>query len=167
MSIRSTFFNLTLSRPFLHGISCENMYTDTVMHNDPYYRESIVYPSCKHFRLRIGKKIVGYKQIKPHKKEYFSKDNFWWRSSPIDYQEEDRSSEVYDTNRQMIFEHDLIRKRRTKETRYTQNGVVEWDESKRHCVINFIEENEKRPLLIVSREAPFRNDLKVVNQLFP
>lgn len=137
------------------------------MLDDPYYNESIVHPGCTHFRLRINKNVVGYLQIRTNNAHYYSKDNFWWRNYEIEHQYKDRSTEMFDVNRQMIFEHDLIKLRKTNENDYTKSGIITWNNTKQKLVVNYIEEDAIVNLKKLPAEAPFRDDLKVTAQIFP
>lgn len=135
------------------------------MTEDPYYTDSIVRPGCTHYRLRDDHTIVGYMQINPQGSAYFSKDNFWWRKSPIEFMHRDRSTETFDANRQMIFEHDLVVFKKG-DGQYTKRGLVQFDATAEVFRINLLEED----LVILFRHgdpaAPFRDDLKVSGQLF-
>lgn len=133
---------------------------------DPYYTDSIVRPGCTHFRLRNGRAITGYMQINPNQSVYYSKDNFWWRSTPIDFSETDRSTEMFDANRQMIFEHDLVRQRKQGKKDYTKIGLITWVSDSDGFVINLLEEDQILPFAPANTAAPFRDDLKITGQLF-
>lgn len=136
------------------------------MMEDPYYTDSIVRPGCRHFRLRQGTTVVGYLQINPRGSRYYSKDNFWWRKAPLDHTHQDRSTETFDANRQMIFEHDLLRIKKKGDDAYTKRGIVEFNAGDNSFRINLIEEGTALPFGQADPAAPFRDDLKVTGQLF-
>ncbi len=137
------------------------------MYEDPYYTDSIIRPGCVHYRLRQDRVILGYMQIGPTRSVYYSKDNFWWRSEPIEFKQKDRSTEIYDANRQMIFEHDLVRQRRQSEKDYTKVGIVVWNAARDRFDINYIEEGKVERFQKGRKPSPFRDDLKVSAQMFP
>ena len=136
------------------------------MTEDPYYTDSIVRPGCTHFRLRDGHTVLGYLQINARGSKYYSKDNFWWRKAPIDFTEQDRSTETFDANRQMIFEHDLVLFKKTS-TEYTKRGLIEYYETAQQFRINLLEEGSVIPFEHGNPSAPFRDDLKVTAQIYP
>lgn len=136
------------------------------MHEDPYYRESLAREGCRHFRLRNGKTIVGYMQERTNMSRYYSRDNFWWRNAPIAYEAKDRSTEIFDVNRVMIFEHDVVRVRPSDKNDYMKVGVIEWDDSLGQLAINFVEEGGSSIIHPLAKDAPMRNDIRVTGQMF-
>lgn len=132
----------------------------------PYYTDSIIRPCCRHYRLRSGPIIAGYLQINPQGSRYYSKDNFWWRQIPLEITEQDRSTESFDANRQMSFEHDLVKIKKRSDDAYTKKWLIEWSESQQSFFINLIEEGIKVPFGKADTAAPFRDDLKVTGQLY-
>lgn len=135
-----------------------------MINQEQYYAESTVTPH-KHFRLRIGKVIVGFMQERTDGKTFFSKDNLWWSKDQIVYDSKDRSTELLDANRQMIFEYDIVKIKKYKDEDYTKRGWVIWNASDNALVIKAFEENTVFRLNTASHQAPFRDDLKVISQL--
>lgn len=136
------------------------------MNQNDYYSDSIVMPNRKHLRLRFGQTIVGYKQVRSNQKEYFSKDNFWWRSQKIEYIHEDRSTELFDANRQMMFENDVVKLKKDESRNYTARGLILFDESKKSFQIHLFEEDGVVDLNDLSQGHPMINTVKVVSQLY-
>lgn len=136
------------------------------MTEDPYYTDSIVRPGCRHYRLRRGRLVVGYLQINPRGSRYYSRDNFWWRKAPIEYTQQDRSTETFDANRQMIFEHDVVTIKKQDDDAYAKRGVVEPSPADNSFLINLLEEGTFIPFGRSDPAAPFRDDLKVTGQMF-
>lgn len=137
------------------------------MTEDPYYTDSIIRPDCRHYRLRNGHTIVGYLQINANGAEYYSKDNFWWRKSAIDHAEKDHSTEIFDINRQMIFEHDVIVIKKRSLDNYAKRGLIEYLINDKRFQINLLEEGVIKPFPTDQIQAPFRDDLRITGQLFP
>jgi hypothetical protein len=125
---------------------------------------SIVQPG-QHFRLRIGAQIVGYMNIREAKSIFYSKDNSSWGNTAIDFDHRDRSTEVFDANRQMIFEHDLIRLRKDANMEYTKRGLVVWHHVYRTLVVKLIEEDDLIMLDVSDPKNPLREDLEVISHL--
>ena len=132
--------------------------------HDEYYTDSIVQPG-QHFRLRIAAQVVGYMNVRDGGSTYYSKDNFSWTSTEIAHDAKDRSTEVFDANRQMIFEHDVVKLRKDPTMEYTKRGVVVWHTIHRALVLKLIEEDGIITLDVASPKAPFRDDLKVISHV--
>lgn len=120
----------------------------------------------KYFRLRIDRTIVGYLRETDNGQCFYSSDNYSWRSLPIEYAHRDRFSGVLDCNRVMIFEYDVVRIKKIPDFSYTPRGWVVWDRLAGKMVINLLEENQIVELPRLPPEAPFRDDLRVISQLY-
>ena len=64
--------------------------------------------SYQFFRLRQDQTIVGYMRFTKPGDAYFSKDKFWWKAAPIDYDLKDVYVERDDMNQQWLFEYDIV-----------------------------------------------------------
>ncbi len=135
------------------------------MIEDEYYRDSIVRPG-EFYRLRRGENIVGYMNVREGGHTLYSRDNYGWTNVPIEFNEKDRSTYIFDANRQMIFEHDVIRFRRNVSRPYLQNGWIVYDKVAEKLIVKLLEEDRTVALEAPSPQAPFRDDVKVVSQLY-
>jgi hypothetical protein len=120
----------------------------------------------QHFRLRIGTQIVGYMNVREPKSVFFSKDNSSWTKRTIDYDHKDRSAEVFDSHRTMIFEHDMVQLRKDPSMAYTKRGLVVWHSTYRTLVLKLIEEDGIVELDAVDPHNLLRDDLTIISHLF-
>ncbi|MCA9400090.1 MAG: hypothetical protein KC713_00565 [Candidatus Omnitrophica bacterium] len=134
--------------------------------HDHYYNDAIVLPNRKHFRLRIDQQIVGYMQMRSGKKIFYSKDNYWWTSNKIPYSAFDRSTEIFDVNRVMLFEHDVVILKKKENDKFTRRGWIVWNEACDQPVIKILEEYTEIVFENDPSNAPFSNDIKAISQLF-
>lgn len=133
---------------------------------DPYDNNVPFLMPGKYFRLRINRTIVGYLREADNGQCFYSSDNASWCSLPIEYEHQDRFSGVLDCNRAMIFEYDVVRVKKTPDLAYTPRGWVVWDRLARKMVISLLEENQIVEFPRLPPEAPFRDDLRVISQLY-
>jgi hypothetical protein len=131
--------------------------------DEDYYMDSTVHPG-QHFRLRLGAAVVGYMIIRGEELSY-SADNSAWSNSAIEHDHKDRSAEIYDADRQMIFEQDLVKLRRDPSMDYTKIGLIVWHTTYRGLVVKLLEEDGIIVLDVPSPKAPYRDDLKVISHL--
>jgi hypothetical protein len=132
--------------------------------NEDYYTDSIVQPG-QHFRLRIGTQVVGYMNVRESRSVFYSKNNSSWTDAEIDHDAKDRSTEAFDANHRMIFEHDVVQLHRDSTMEYTKRGVVVWHHTYRTLVIKLIEEDGIVELDVPTPKTPFREDLTVISRL--
>lgn len=132
---------------------------------DDYYTDSIVIPG-RYFRLRVGHRIVGYMLQRDNGQTLYSVDNYSWRSVPIEHEHTDRSSGLFDRNRVMIFEHDVVKLKKTDDMAYTPRGWVVWDDLDNKMFLNILEARQMEEFPPAPSEAPFRDDLTVISQLY-
>ncbi len=131
--------------------------------DEDYYMDSTVHPG-QHFRLRLGATVVGYMSIRAEELSY-SPDNSSWTNSAIEHDHKDRSTEILDADRQMIFEQDLVKLRRDPSMEYTKIGLIVWHATYRGLVVKLLEEDSIMVLDVPSAQSPWRDDLKVISHL--
>jgi len=85
----------------------------------------------KRFRLRIGKRVVGYKREISARMVFYSKNEFWWNGQEIHHQQIDESTGLFDKNHKMIYEWDIVRFSLDSKAS-SEEGVVLWH-SKQKC----------------------------------
>ncbi len=137
---------------------------DEQSNNEDHYTDSIVQPG-QHFRLKMGHATVGYMNVREEGGVYYSKDNSAWTETVIPYDGKDRSAEIFDSNRQMIFENDLVKLRKEADMTYTKRGLVVWNPAYRGLVIKLLEEDGILMLDVPSSRTPFRDDLTILSHL--
>jgi hypothetical protein len=137
---------------------------DPQPNNEDQYTDSIVHPG-QHFRLKMGHDTVGYMNVREEGGIFYSKDNSSWSKTIIPFDGKDRSAGIYDANRQMIFENDLVKLRKEAAMNYTKRGLVVWNSAYRGLVIKLLEEDGIITLDVPSSQTPFRDDLTVLSHL--
>lgn len=76
------------------------------------------------YRLRLENKIVGYqKQI--HNSVFYSKDQYAWNGTVIDFQTKDKFSGFFDINRRAIYAEDILEFKDWQNCRF---GLLLFDE---------------------------------------
>lgn len=119
----------------------------------------------KRFRLRIDQRVVGYKRETSPRMVFYSKNEFWWNGQEIHHKQIDESTGLFDKNRKLIYEWDIVRFKLDGETR-SEEGVVLWHAKDKCFGIKRISEADFIPFEIEGLQLFQPSDLEVFSYLF-
>ena len=71
----------------------------------------------------MNNQIVGYMRYTKPSHIYYSKDRFWWKAEPLEFNIKDSYSEFNDINQQWIFEWDIVEMKNIK-TKESQKAAI-------------------------------------------
>ena len=60
------------------------------------------------YRLRQDEKVVGYARKIGGRTLFYSRDGFWWSGIKIEHNQIDESIGIYDIDRKMLHEWDIV-----------------------------------------------------------
>lgn len=80
----------------------------------------------RRFRLRVGRRVVGYMRKISKSTIFYSRDAFWWSGNKIPYDEIDEWTSLKDKNGQFVYEWDILYYKIDPDAEYVK-GVVLWE----------------------------------------
>ena len=119
----------------------------------------------KRYRLRQGKKIVGYLRKVSDLMVMYSADCFWWTGRPIAYKELDEWIGLRDKNNRYIYEWDLVHFKLDPDGAY-RLGAVLWEVNSEQFGIKGIEDEVFIPLEVKGVQMFNPRQLEVYSYLF-
>lgn len=117
------------------------------------------------YRLRKGNQIVGYMRKVGKQSYYYSRDSFWWTGTAIKYDEIDEWTGLYDKNRTLIYEWDILHFKIDPDGVF-YTGVILWQVDKQRFVIRKADEEIYFPLCIDDLQLFNPRQLEVFSYLF-
>ena len=91
------------------------------------------------FRLRVGTEIVGYMKVHANGLKDFSNDQFWWTSTPIEYNAKDQYCGLKDKDNRALFEHDIVAMRRSVGPKNKTPGIIRFDQERQSFLLIALE----------------------------
>lgn len=123
-------------------------------------------PKEKRYRLRIGKKIVGYVREVFGGVRLFSKDGSWWSGKEIRFNNIDEWVGLKDRNNKYIFEWDIVRFKIDPDEEEYRRGAVLWQKNKKRFGIRQLDDELFIPLQIEEMKLFKSGQIKVISNLF-
>ncbi len=117
------------------------------------------------YRLRKGKKIVGYMRKISDNMILYSRDSFWWNGSKMNYEEIDEWTGLRDKNGRTVYEWDIVYYKLDPDAA-DREGVILWEENRQTFGIRDIHSELFIPLALDGLAMFNERQLKVFSYLF-
>lgn len=119
----------------------------------------------KRFRLRQGNHIVGYMRKVSNSFVLYSRDGFWWRGVPIEYDALDEYVGLRDKNDRYCYEWDILHYKMDPDAEY-RKGVLLWEGREENFGIKDIDQGTFIPLFLAGAILFNPRQIEVFSYLF-
>jgi hypothetical protein len=109
------------------------------------------------FRLRISASILGYMKVFSNGITEYSKDQFWWFVTPIEYRVKDQFSGLKDKTNRSLFELDVVTIKLPKKPRTM--GIVHFDSIAQAFMVIDLETHKEHPAFVNNHPTFHRSHL--------
>ena len=117
------------------------------------------------YRLRQDQKVVGYARKIGGRTLFYSRDGFWWSGLKIEHNQIDESIGIYDIDRKMLHEWDIV-EYRLEEDR-DRLGAFLWSTKRKcFCIVDVKDPEIEVPLFVDDLQLFQPNDLRFKAYLF-